>query len=79
MSIGKYQPKTISNSINLNKDTVLKEAGSKSKAIRYLASLGYPRARIAQFLEIRYQHVRNVLEDEPKVEDKKYVETEFVS
>ena len=34
---------------------------SKSAKIRKLDSVGYERADIARFLEIRYQHVRNVL------------------
>ena len=32
--------------------------------IRALAAVGYPRADIARFLGKRYQHVRNVLEDD---------------
>lgn len=35
--------------------------GQKSKVIRELSSAGMPRADIARFLDIRYQHVRNVL------------------
>lgn len=34
---------------------------SKSSVIRYLAGAGYTRSAIAKFLNIRYQHVRNVL------------------
>ncbi len=34
---------------------------SKSAKIRALSASGYERADIARFLEIRYQHVRNVL------------------
>ena len=34
---------------------------SKSAKIRKLSSAGYKRADIARFLDIRYQHVRNVL------------------
>lgn len=34
---------------------------SKSAKIRVLAEAGVPRADIARFLDIRYQHVRNVL------------------
>jgi hypothetical protein len=34
---------------------------TKSAKIRALAAAGYKRARIADFLNIRYQHVRNVL------------------
>lgn len=40
--------------------------GNKSAAIRALASMGIARARIAKHLNIRYQHVRNVLETELK-------------
>ena len=41
----------------------LDKAGVKSKSqiIRYLNSLGYSRAAIAKFLNVKYQHVRNVL------------------
>jgi hypothetical protein len=35
-----------------------------SDKIRALATAGYPRADIARFLGKRYQHVRNVLEDD---------------
>lgn len=41
-------------------------SGSKSDKIRSLASLGYSRSRIAKALDIRYQHVRNVLISPPK-------------
>lgn len=34
---------------------------TKSEAIRDLASKGISRGQIAQLLDIRYQHVRNVL------------------
>lgn len=40
--------------------------GNKSAAIRALASMNVPRAKIAKHLNIRYQHVRNVLETELK-------------
>lgn len=38
---------------------------TKSAKIRALDTAGYKRARIADFLDIRYQHVRNVLLDRP--------------
>lgn len=34
---------------------------TKSGVIRYLASCGWKRGAIAKFMDIRYQHVRNVL------------------
>lgn len=34
---------------------------TKSEKIRALGAAGYPRTDIARFLDIRYQHVRNVL------------------
>lgn len=37
---------------------------TKSAKIRALNALGVPRAEIARFLDIRYQHVRNVLTQE---------------
>lgn len=50
------------NSVAVSYDE-LDKAGvkSKSQVIRYLNSLGYSRAAIAKFLNIKYQHVRNVL------------------
>lgn len=41
----------------------LTEAGlkNKSQVIRYLDANGYSRSAIADFLGVRYQHVRNVL------------------
>jgi len=35
--------------------------GNKSKSIRSLTKFGYSRSQIAKMLNIRYQHVRNVL------------------
>lgn len=52
----KVNKKTISHdSKKLNSMT------TKSSKIRYLNSVGYSRSEIAKLLEIRYQHVRNVL------------------
>jgi hypothetical protein len=34
--------------------------GATSTAIRTLLGLGYKRGRVAQMLNVRYQHVRNV-------------------
>lgn len=42
-------------------DTLTRELPTKSAKIRALGAAGYARARIAEYLEIRYQHVRNVL------------------
>lgn len=39
---------------------------TKSAKIRALAAAGFARADIARFLNIRYQHVRNVLADEAR-------------
>jgi AbrB family looped-hinge helix DNA binding protein len=41
---------------------LLDELPTKSAKIRFLAAEGVPRAEIARRLDIRYQHVRNVLE-----------------
>ncbi len=43
-------------------DLMIAHGNNKSSVIRFLDSEGYARARIADFMEIRYQHVRNVLE-----------------
>lgn len=45
---------------------LLKEHGTKSSVIRYLAASGMKRGAIAKLLDIRYQHVRNVLVKELK-------------
>lgn len=42
-------------------DTILKKDTTKSQKIRELDSLGLTRSQIAKVLNIRYQHVRNVL------------------
>jgi hypothetical protein len=44
-----------------SRNRVLKKAGSKSEVIRQLAAEGWSRVEIANFLGIRYQHVRAVL------------------
>lgn len=41
--------------------TVIAGLPTKSEMIRALARAGYSRTEIAKYLEIRYQHVRNVL------------------
>lgn len=40
---------------------LLRELHTKSAAVRYLNAQGLSRAQIADVLDIRYQHVRNVL------------------
>lgn len=40
---------------------LLAEHGTKSAVIRFLSAQGYKRVEIAKMMEIRYQHVRNVL------------------
>lgn len=39
---------------------------SASDIIRFLSRIGYQPAPIAEFLDVRYQHVRNVLIQRPK-------------
>ena len=39
----------------------VKAMETKSAKIRYLDSIGWTRGEIATYLDIRYQHVRNVL------------------
>ena len=53
--------KTKAISAKYNRDELLAEVRTKSAAIRQLTAEGYTRTEIAAFLEIRYQHVRNVL------------------
>jgi hypothetical protein len=45
----------------LDLDQLLAKMKTKSALIRYLNGCGWSRYRIAQFMGIRYQHVRNVL------------------
>lgn len=71
-------PETTSEPINERKnvvemsmvewDDICKSRGFKTKSsmIRYLWAEGYTRSAIAKFLGIIYQHVRNVLVQEPK-------------
>jgi hypothetical protein len=47
-------------------NTLTAGLGTKSEKIRRLGGAGYSRAQIADFLGIRYQHVRNVLVDEER-------------
>lgn len=57
-----YQAKNpIAHGIPYDYAELLKECGTKSTMIRRLHSEGFKKARIAQFMDIRYQHVRNVL------------------
>jgi hypothetical protein len=47
-------------------ENITKNLTTKSDKIRRLNAAGYPRQAIADFLGIRYQHVRNVLVDEER-------------
>jgi hypothetical protein len=47
-------------------ERLTKDLTTKSDKIRRLNAAGYPKAAIAKFLGIRYQHVRNVLVDEER-------------
>ncbi|HTT84091.1 MAG TPA: hypothetical protein VMF67_11460 [Rhizomicrobium sp.] len=47
-------------------NTLTAGLGTKSAKIRRLGQAGYTRQQIADFLGIRYQHVRNVLVDEER-------------
>jgi bifunctional DNA-binding transcriptional regulator/antitoxin component of YhaV-PrlF toxin-antitoxin module len=64
--------KQLSSYTRVAMDRVATGLPSKSAKIRNLDSAGYERADIARFLDIRYQHVRNVLvaEKAKKEEDK---------
>lgn len=57
--------------ITQTKDELIKVHGNKSNAIRALDARGFSRSQIATALEIRYQHVRNVLLQPLKREIKK--------
>jgi hypothetical protein len=47
-------------------DALTRHLPSKSAKIRALGAAGYARQQIADFLNIRYQHVRNVLVEEER-------------
>lgn len=47
-------------------ESITRNLTTKSEKIRRLGSAGYSRQQIADFLGIRYQHVRNVLVDEER-------------
>lgn len=42
-------------------ESVIQDSGSKSDKIRKLSAMGQTRSQISKLLNIRYQHVRNVL------------------
>lgn len=50
----------------MNMEDVVVGLTTKSDKIRALARAGYTRSEIADYLGIRYQHVRNVLVDEQR-------------
>lgn len=47
-------------------DQLMTEYKTKSSVIRYLSSINMSRSQIAVFMNIRYQHVRNVMTQELK-------------
>ena len=47
--------------VTVDVDALMKEHKTKSAVIRYLSGTGMSRSDIAKTLNIRYQHVRNVL------------------
>lgn len=48
-------------SLSKEQSSKVSNFATKSAKIRFLHSEGFSRGEIAKFLEIRYQHVRNVL------------------
>jgi hypothetical protein len=72
-ALSEYGPVTTTNTKTTTKDEIrdyqktpevnklLEKYGDKSKAIRALHSQGYKNGQIADMLRIRFQHVRNVL------------------
>lgn len=51
----------LSNQTRASMDRIARGLPTKSEKIRALGQAGYARGDIARYLEIRYQHVRNVL------------------
>lgn len=47
--------------LNTTTEELIAKYGNKSKAIRGLYAEGYEKGDISRALDIRYQHVRNVL------------------
>ena len=58
-SIGEFGPEVVVEVTS--KIELIKKYGNTSGAIRGLFALGYTRVEIKNMLDIRYQHVRNVL------------------
>lgn len=63
MVVNKNGRKASSSTVKVAGDRakLLEECGTKSAAIRKLHKEGWTRAQIAEFLGVRYQHVRTVL------------------
>ncbi len=51
----------ISDQLQADYEVLKKEGQNKSTTIRALFAKGYERGQIAKVMQIRYQHVRNVL------------------
>lgn len=47
--------------VEVTLEALMTEHKTKSGVIRYLNSQGWTNGKIAKFMDIRYQHVRNVL------------------
>jgi hypothetical protein len=52
-------------------DKMLEICVSKSNVIRYLSYKGYKRSEIAAYLNIRYQMVKNILDNDMKLKSKR--------
>lgn len=61
MSTRTHIAQRVPNYPGMTAEQLVKETGSKSAAIRHLNGLRWTRQQIADFLGIRYQHVRTVL------------------
>ncbi len=71
MSKTKQTKKTAATSgIDYKLSDLMSDHKTKSAVIRFLSSEKHERADIARFMDIRYQHVRNVLTQEVKKTDK---------
>ena len=52
---------TLNTELNMTGAEYIKTKGTKSAAIRALSAEGMSKGDISRYLEIRFQHVRNVL------------------
>lgn len=61
VEVEEVQVEEVKNETTYNLDELMTTYKTKSSVIRFLSSQGKDRSWISKFMNIRYQHVRNVL------------------